>query len=642
MLYGLKFGKEKSISWLVSMSVSFFQSLLLIQPLKVVGLAVFFALVVKKVEDEDLGDVQIHKDSNSGARETNMSLYKPPPAGDIEKMKRNREKEQKAYALLTEILAYVCFMWMLLLLAYGQRDPNAFYLNRHILGSFRPAEDQSLSLEQVFLWTQSTVLPSLYGPYPGFITDGNSFLVGSARLRQLRVQGPSCRAPEALHFHGDCNPTYSWDWEDTGSYSPRWAAPSNCTSDESAPCGNSTGPWTYQSQEQLRAAPFWGRSVLYKGGGFVTELGPNLQNAASTLQHLYSLRWLDSLTRAVFVEFTVYNANVNLFCLVTLLLEAPDATGAFEFRWELRSVRLYSSTGGLHVFVMAAEIVYMLFVLYYMYKQVQRLRVQRWSYFRDRWNLLELSIITLSWTGVGLFIQRTLLGQREMDEYHNNKDKFPSFSSSASSNLALQFLVAFVVLLSTVKLWHLLRLNPNMRLISSALNRASGDITGFLLVIGLMLIAYATTCNVLYGQQMAAYRTLPDSLLTLIKLQLGIFNYSEVLDYSPVLGGLLVGSCVVFMGFVALNLLISVILDAFQQEQIQHQVSDEEEIVQLMLKKVFGLFGLSYTAPSTEQEGNCSHTAPSTEQEGNCSHTAPSTEQEGNCSHAQDCGKSSV
>ncbi|KAK7938631.1 hypothetical protein WMY93_001957 [Mugilogobius chulae] len=120
MLYGLKFGKEKSISWLVSMSVSFFQSLLLIQPLKVVGLAVFFALVVKKVDEEELDNVQIHRDkvSSSFSRDRDLSLYwvrerererrgreeRERERGERERRKRNREKEHKAYALLTEIL----------------------------------------------------------------------------------------------------------------------------------------------------------------------------------------------------------------------------------------------------------------------------------------------------------------------------------------------------------------------------------------------------------------------------------------------------------------------------------------------------------------------------------------------------------
>lgn len=39
------------------------------------------------------------------------------------------------------------------------------------------------------------------------------------------------------------------------------------------------------------------------------------------LQYLFDNTWLDRLTRAVFVEFTVYNANVNLFCIITLTLE---------------------------------------------------------------------------------------------------------------------------------------------------------------------------------------------------------------------------------------------------------------------------------------------------------------------------------
>jgi len=40
------------------------------------------------------------------------------------------------------------------------------------------------------------------------------------------------------------------------------------------------------------------------------------------LQYLFDSTWLDVYTRAVFAEFTVYNANVNLFCIVTLILES--------------------------------------------------------------------------------------------------------------------------------------------------------------------------------------------------------------------------------------------------------------------------------------------------------------------------------
>lgn len=44
------------------------------------------------------------------------------------------------------------------------------------------------------------------------------------------------------------------------------------------------------------------------------------------------------------------------------------------------------------------------------------------------------------------------------------------------------------------------------------------------------------------------------------------------MDYNLLLGALLFGSCIVFMTFVVLNLFISVILVAFNEEQKYHKV----------------------------------------------------------------------
>ncbi|XP_061578916.1 polycystin-1-like protein 2 [Cololabis saira] len=597
MLYGLKFGKDRSINWLVSMIVSFFQSLLLIQPVKVLCLAVFFALVVKKLDEDNVQNIEFVKyDRNleKGKDQQNFRreyhLYEPPPPVEIERMKKRKVMQQKAFALLREILTYMGFLWMLLLVAYGQRDPNAFFLNQHIRNRFTGRISESMNLEDVFTWANVSLLTNLFGEYPGFITDGNSKLVGNARLRQLRVQKNSCQiADSMLSLVPDCRALYSWEVEDMGSYKPGW----NHSVRDNSSAGPSS-PWTYQTQAQLRARAVWGKVVLYRGGGFVTELGPDLSNASSTLEHLFRNKWLDMYTRAIFVEFTVYNANVNLFCIVTLLMETP-AVGAFHFHSELQSVRLYQSTDGLYFFVMAAEIIYLLFILYYMFLQGKLMKNQRWLYFKNKWNLLELSIILLSWSAVAVLIKRTLLGNRDLTYYQNHKDQFASFYETATADLVLQYLIAFLVLLATIKLWHLLRLNPKMYMITAALQRAWSDISSFLVIIVIILVAYSSTSNVIYGWKISSYKTFMDSLLTFISLQAGIFNYDEVLDSNPVLGGILVGSCIVFMTFLLLNLFISVILVALNKEQIQHKPSEEEEIVDLMLQNILGLFGITYT-----------------------------------------------
>uniref|UniRef100_A0A3B3TRE2 Polycystic kidney disease 1 like 2a n=1 Tax=Poecilia latipinna TaxID=48699 RepID=A0A3B3TRE2_9TELE len=561
MMYGLTYGKDQSINWLISMVVSFFESLFITQPLK-------------PSDDPDV--VQVAR------RDSTCSFYQPPPPTDIERMRKNVIQEQKVFGLIREIL-YMGFMWVLLLVAYGQRDPNAYFLSRHIRQSFSKGISNTMSIQDVFNWANTTLLSNLYGDYP-FITDGNSKLVGNARLRQVRVQKNSCRVARTMQESvPDCHTPYSWESEDMGSYSPGWSL---SVGDNTSL--NPHSPWVYRSQSELRAFPIWGSVMLYRGGGFVINLGPDLQRSR-ILKYLHNSTWLDVYTQAIFVEFTAYNANVNLFCIATLMLETTAT--AFQFRSELHSVRLYQSTGGLHVFVMASEIAYFLFIIYYMFVQGKLMRSQKWSYFKIKWNLLELAIIILSWSALSVFIKRTLLGKRDISFYQNNKH-FPSFHETAQADAALGYLIAFLVLLATVKLWHLLRLNPKLHMITATLQRAWTDISGFLVVMTIMFLAYSIASNLMYGWKLYSYRTLLDAAQTIVSLQLGIFNYEEVLNYNPVLGAFLIGSCIVFMTFVVLNLFISVILVAFSQEQIHHEPSEEEEIVDLMLIKLCNMFGL--------------------------------------------------
>uniref|UniRef100_A0A3B4T4Z1 Polycystic kidney disease protein 1-like 2 n=1 Tax=Seriola dumerili TaxID=41447 RepID=A0A3B4T4Z1_SERDU len=574
MMYGLTYGKERSISWLISMVVSFFESLFITQPLKVLGFAAFFALVLKKVDQEEYGEPQIDESLRDAGmffvsfpifvalfsrRDSTCSFYQPPPPTDIERIRNNMIKEQKVFALMGEILAYMGFMWMLLLVAYGQRDPNAYFLTQHIRQSFSKGISDSMSIQDVFSWANTTLLSNLFGERPGFITDGNSKLVGNARLRQVRVKKNSCHVARSMQQSvPDCHAPYSWELEDMGSYSPGWSHSVGGNTSL-----NPHSPWTYQSQGKLRAYPIWGSVKLYRGGGFVVDLGPDLSNSSRSLQYLHDNTWFDVYTQAIFVEFTVYNANVNLFCIVTLMLETT-------FRSELQSVRLYQSTGGLHIFVMASEAIYFLFIIYYMFVQGKLMKQQKWDYIKSKWNLLELAIIILSWSALSVFIKRTLLGNRDMDYYQNHRDHF---HETAKADAVLGYLIAFLVLLATVKLWHLLRLNPKLHMITSTLQRAWTDISGFLVVMTIMFLAYSIASNLMYGWKLYSYRTLLDAAQTIISLQLGIFNYEEVLNYNPVLGAFLIGSCIVFMTFVVLNLFISVILVAFSQEQIHHKVT---------------------------------------------------------------------
>ncbi|GAB1293700.1 Polycystic kidney disease protein 1-like 2 [Apodemus speciosus] len=588
MLYGLHYGRASSLKWLMSMAVSFVESVFITQPLKprahrgdfqVLGFAAFFALVLKREDDEEtlplfpghltspeVTDVALetrryqvtrgHVEDGPNVlfrsrRRSGKHAYQPPPTAAIERMKTTRLKEQKAFALIREILAYLCFLWTLLLVAYGQRDPSAYHFNRHLERSFTQGFSPVLGFRGFFEWANTTLVKNLYGHHPGFVTDGNSKLVGSAHIRQVRVRESSCPVAQRLQDSFDgCHAPYSLDVEDLADYGEGWNVSTYNVS------SGFPQVWQYQSQSQRQGYPVWGKLTVYGGGGYVVPLGTDHQSASRILQYLFDNSWLDTLTRAVFVEFTVYNANVNLFCCVTLTLETSGlALRGLELRdlstffshVTLQSLRLYPFTDGWHPFVVAAELLYFLFLFYYMVVQGKLMRKQKWGYFCSKWNLLELAIILASWSALVVFVKRTILADRDLQRYRKHRGD------------------------GVMKLWHLLRLNPKMNMITSALRRAWGDISGFVTVILIMLLAYSIASNLIFGWKLRSYKTLFDAAETMISLQLGIFNYEEVLDSSPVLGSLLIGSCIVFMTFVVLNLFISVILVAFSEEQKSDQ-----------------------------------------------------------------------
>ncbi|XP_053368674.1 polycystic kidney disease protein 1-like 2 [Clarias gariepinus] len=59
LLYGLQYGKDSSTKWVITLTLSMFQSIFIIQPLKVVGLAIFFALILRPVTVDDDQEVEI-------------------------------------------------------------------------------------------------------------------------------------------------------------------------------------------------------------------------------------------------------------------------------------------------------------------------------------------------------------------------------------------------------------------------------------------------------------------------------------------------------------------------------------------------------------------------------------------------------
>ncbi|GCB66710.1 hypothetical protein scyTo_0007925 [Scyliorhinus torazame] len=597
MLYSFDYGKEKSIQWLISMIISFIESVFVIQPIKVLLVAAFVALIVKKVErneneesyNEDLLST-MHEDRGmttpNFTNRTDAGIYNPPSLNNVEEMKALRLKEKKMYGFLKEIFAHVGFLVTLAIIAYGERSPHSFYLSKALNNSFTQKFNGSLTIDDIYIWTDEILLPNLYGVYEGFITDGNSKLLGSPRIRQVRVKPAPCPVPTRLvDSIKECRVPYSYSDEDMSVFGTKW----NFTGNTEFPW--LTSIWHYQNESQLNGYPIWGKLAVYRGGGFVAEIGTERKAAARMIKYLRDSSWVDMYTRAIFVEFTIYNANVNLFCVVTLMLEMK-AIGVFLGNVEMEIIRLFHYVDQNYSSIIGAQIIFILIVIYYMVVQGKLLKQKRMKYFWDKWNLIDLAIILCSWSAFGLYIKRAVLGTRVINDYLQNRDRFINFYESAIIDAGLGYTIAFLVSLATVKLWKLLHLNPKMRVITSSLQRAWSNLLGLLVVLLVLLIAYSSLCYLVLGLNLSSYRTFSSSVITIIRLQMGTFNYDEVMRTTPYMGALIIGTCVIFIGFVLLNVLVSALLVSFSEERHHPLPREDKEIVDLLLMKLCNIIGI--------------------------------------------------
>ena len=81
------------------------------------------------------------------------------------------------------------------------------------------------------------------------------------------------------------------------------------------PC-NESAEYRFESSESLESIPITAGIRTYGGGGYIQRLTGPIQKLELKLQELIEENWIDNRTRALLVEFSVYNAQVRILqCL---------------------------------------------------------------------------------------------------------------------------------------------------------------------------------------------------------------------------------------------------------------------------------------------------------------------------------------
>ncbi|XP_032168929.1 polycystic kidney disease 2-like 1 protein isoform X1 [Mustela erminea] len=489
----------------------------------------------------------------------------------------NRELYVKT--TLRELLVYIMFLVDICLLTYGMTSSSAYYYTKVMSELFlHTPSDTGVSFQAISsmadFWdfAQGPLLDSLYwtkwynnqslghGSH-SFIYYEN-MLLGVPRLRQLRVRNDSCVVHE--DFREDilsCYDVYSPDKEERLPFGPL----------------NGTA-WTYHSQDELGGSSHWGRLTSYSGGGYYLDLPGSRQACAEALQDLQEGLWLDRGTRVVFIDFSVYNANINLFCVLRLVVEFPATGGAIP-SWQIRTVKLIRYVSTWDFFIIGCEVIFCIFIFYYVVEEILELHIHRLRYLSSIWNILDLVVILLSIVAVGFHIFRTLEVNRLMGKLLQQPNMYADFEFLAFWQTQYNNMNAVNLFFAWIKIFKYISFNKTMTQLSSTLARCAKDILGFAVMFFIVFFAYAQLGYLLFGTQVENFSTFIKCIFTQFRIILGDFDYNAIDNANRILGPAYFVTYVFFVFFVLLNMFLAIINDTYSE--VKEELAGQKDELQL-------------------------------------------------------------
>jgi hypothetical protein len=250
--------------------------------------------------------------------------------------------------------------------AYGFSIPHA-YPNTTYLSLSEKSFDEIASVDDFWSWIDQVVLNNPYGPFSSAhqqATSSNSSarsniagyntVLGAVRIRQLRVKKDSCKVNEVLesyrdgemgqdHFSKECYTKYTKSVEDESPFGPGTQAEHGTYFSERG----TDGKYTWKSSSTLNKIEYIdntgnvayidqgmasfvssivGKAASYGYSGYKVDLPSyNRTQAKKVVGQLVKDKWIDDATAVVFLSFTTYNANENVFAFTHLMVEFPGS-----------------------------------------------------------------------------------------------------------------------------------------------------------------------------------------------------------------------------------------------------------------------------------------------------------------------------
>ncbi|KAG7279838.1 hypothetical protein CRUP_013748, partial [Coryphaenoides rupestris] len=503
-------------------------------------------------------------------------------------------REQFMRTTLRELLVYLVFLVDLCLLTYGMTSSSTYYYTKAMTDLFvNTGGDGGVAFQSIdsmtdfWIYAKGPLLDGLYwtkwynnqplaSGERSFIYYEN-MLLGVPRMRQIKIKNNSCKVHSDFQDEiTGCFDVYNEVKEDDVNFgdingTARIVRAIFCVLHLDFTYLFSVIDFFLPHQmdvpyrERDQGLCTLGLLTTYSGAGYYQDLNTTKEESAAVLSELMANLWLDRGTRAVFVDFSAYNANINMFCVLRLLVEFPASGGAIP-SYQIRTVKLIRYINFWDYFILGCECVFCLFILYYIVEEILELRIHKLSYFKSIWNILDIVIILLAIVAVIFNAFRTIKVDKLLGKLLEQPDIYADFEFLAFWQTQYNNMNAVNLFFAWIKL-------------SSTLGRCAKDILGFAVMFFIVFFAYAQLGYLLFGTEVDSFSTFVKCMFTQLRIILGDFDYNAIERANRVLGPIYFFTYVFFVFFVLLNMFLAIINDTYSE--VKEELSSQKDELQI-------------------------------------------------------------
>ncbi|XP_039718935.1 polycystic kidney disease and receptor for egg jelly-related protein-like [Pteropus medius] len=621
VFYGLTYSYEMAIEWLFASFCSFFLSVFLVQPSKIILLSAIRLHKLKycknlpwvnhyRYTEITLENMRLNPDEMRKQHDYIVSLrgtrmYQPLTEDEIRIFKRKKRLKRRALLLLIFVLTHFIFLALLLWLVALLRHTDTFYYNQFLRNRFSVDLATVTRLQDIYSWLNDVLVPLLHNSLnPTFLPESASIILGLPLMRQVRAKSGAKACLPAKNFaqtsiKGEihCHPQYGADPEDTQNYTSSWIKISKRATDKN------TKGFTYKPKEKRWPYHSHGLLHTYGSGGYAFYFFPDQEQSNSTerLKGLRSSKWLDEKTWAVILELTTLNPDANLFCSLSVVFEVSPL-GVVNTSLSVHSFALadFNRKTMAEIFLYAAILI---FFLAYVAHEGYVITQERASYVKSVYNLLNFALICVFAVLIVLLLRKHVLAAGLIQLHSSNSAEFIPFHAVSQVDHAMRVTLGFLLFLTILKTLRYSRIFYDVRLAQGAIQTALPGIFHMALLMSIYFFVYMAFGCLVFGQHEWNYSNLMRATQTIFSYCVSAFQNTEFSE-NRVLGILFLSSFVLLMICILINLLRAVILLAYKEmkQPVYEEPSEEVEAMAYLCGKLRTLFGsVSFRSKAKEE-----------------------------------------